>query len=151
MILDNNLVFLDGAALNETVTSEPVALNSLFRPGTGHGHIPLVILLTEAAEGGDSLELKLEEADSADGGFSEVATLSVPAAELAPGVSGAPGASGARIGWRHLPHGVTRGWLRLTVTPSGSFSAGKIFAALTREDEQPWSGGMFINAGKVVG
>lgn len=142
MILDDNLVFLDGADLTETATSEPVALNSLFRPGTSHDHIPMVIMLSEAAEGGDSLELKLEEADSADGGFSEVATLSVPAAELAPG---------ARIGWRHLPHGVTKGWIRLTVTPSGSFSAGKIFAALTREDEQPYAEGMFINAGKVVG
>ena len=145
MILDDNLVFLDGADLTETAASEPVALNSLFRPGTSHDHIPMVILLSEAAEGGDSLELKLEEADSADGGFSEVATLSVPAAELA------QGAAGARIGWRHLPHAVTKPWLKLTVTPSGSFSAGKIFAALTREDEQPWSGGMFINAGKVAG
>lgn len=142
MILDDNLVFLDGAALTETATSGPVALNSLFRGGAGHADIPMVIALTEKPEGGDSLELKLEEADSADGGFSEVATLSVPADELG---------SGGRIGWRRLPHGVTKGWLKLTVTPAGGFSAGKIFAALTREDEQPWSGGMFINAGKVIG
>ncbi|MCH5278079.1 MAG: hypothetical protein J1E80_09670 [Desulfovibrionaceae bacterium] len=142
MILDDNLVFLDGAALTETAASGPVALNALFRPGTSHGHIPLVIMVSEEATGGDSLELKLEEADSADGGFSEVATLSVPAAELKPG---------ARVGWRHLPHAVTKGWIRLTVTPSGSFSSGKIFAALTREDAQPYSHGMYKNAGRAAG
>lgn len=147
MILDDNLVFLDGAALTEAVTSEPVALNALFRPGASHDAIPICIMLTEKAAGGDSLELKLQEADSADGEYADVpgATLSVPAAELT------TGAAGARIGWRHLPRGVTKGWLRLTVTPSGSFSAGTIFAALTREDGQPWSEGMFINAGRTVG
>ena len=144
MILDDNLVFLDGAALNEAVTSEPVALNALFRTGAAHDAIPMLIAVTESAEGGESLELKLQEADSADGEFSDApgATLSVSADGLT---------AGARIGWRHLPAGVTRGWVRLALTPSGSFSAGKIFAALTREDARPYGQGMYINAGRVMG
>lgn len=144
MILDDNLVFLDGASLSEAVTSEPVALNALLRPGAGHDAIPMLMAVTEEAEGGESLEIKLREADSADGDYGDVpgACFSVPAAGLT---------AGARIGWRHLPHAVTKSWLRLTLTPSGSFSAGKIFAALTREDPRPYSGGMYVNAGRVVG
>lgn len=49
---------------------------------------------------------------------------------------------GARLGPRFLPQGVRKAFLRLRLAPvpkSGkTVSRGRIFAALLREDEQPW-------------
>ena len=58
---------------------------------------------------------------------------------------------GKTIGWRFLPAGVTKPWLKMVATPTGEFTAGKIFAAVAREDDQPWEAGMYIDAGVVKG
>ena len=57
----------------------------------------------------------------------------------------APGAAlvaGARLGPRFLPQGVRASFLRLRLTPTPKEGKtpgkGRIFAALMREDEQPW-------------
>lgn len=144
MLLDDNLVFLDQVELDETVTGDPVDLKALFRPGQNHDAIPMVIMLTEKAAGGTSVTLKLQQADRSNGTYEDVpgATLTLPLAELV---------HGKNIGWRSLPAGVTKSWMRMVLTPTGDFTSGKIFVALTREEAQPYSVGLYINAGETIG
>lgn len=79
MLLDDNLVFFDGKEIKAEATSEPVALNSLFKPGKNHDAIPMIVTFTEAAAGGTSLKLTLQQADTPDGVFEDV-----PAARWTP-------------------------------------------------------------------
>ena len=46
---------------------------------------------------------------------------------------------------------MTKSWLKMVATPTGTFTAGKVFAAVVREDDQPWEAGMYIDAGVVKG
>ena len=46
---------------------------------------------------------------------------------------------------------MTKPWMRMVVTPDGSFTAGKLFAAITREEMQPYGEGLYINAGETIG
>ena len=46
---------------------------------------------------------------------------------------------------------MTKPWLKLAWTVTGSFTAGKIFAALVREDSEAYEAGQYINSGKVEG
>ena len=59
--------------------------------------------------------------------------------------------TGKPLGWRFIPRGVTKPWLKLVVSPGGTFSAGKLFAAIVREDELPYEDGMYIDKGSLVG
>ncbi len=144
MLLDDNLVFLDGVGLDSAVTGEPVALNALFKPGVHHDAIPMVVMLTEEAAGGASLDLKLQQADEANGTYADVpgSSISVPLVDME---------MGRNIGWRSLPAGVTKPWMRMVVTPTGTFTSGKLFAAITRETVQPYSEGLYLNAGETIG
>lgn len=144
MLLDDNLVFLDGAGLDNAVTGEPVALNALFKPGAHHDAIPMAVMLTEEAKGGTSLTLKLQQADEASGPYADApgSSLTVPLADME---------MGKNIGWRSLPAGVTKPWMRMVATPAGTFTSGKLFAAITRETARPYSEGLYLNAGQSVG
>lgn len=58
---------------------------------------------------------------------------------------------GVNFGWRVVPLGVSKQWVRLFVEPVGSFTSGRIFSALAREELIPMSKGQFINKGIVQG
>lgn len=57
-------------------------------------------------------------------------------------------APGARLGPRFLPQGVRKSWLRLnfTLTPQSgkSVSAGRLFAALLREEDMPYEAALQV-------
>lgn len=96
--------------------------------------MPLRISVTRgfAKEQTTSLDLTLQEADSADGEWQDVpgAAISVPGEELG---------EGARLGWRFVPQAVRKSWLRLKLAPSGSGSHDRhVFAALLREEDFPY-------------
>lgn len=143
MLIDSTLVLIDDKDISSAITGEGVALTSFLKPGREEP-IPLCIRMTEAAAGGTSLALKLQECDSADGTWADVpgASVSVVLAGLG---------AGRRLGWRWLPAAVSKPWVRLVATPTGTFTAGKLFAALAREDDLPLEGGMYIDGGTVKG
>lgn len=143
MLLDDNLVFFDGKEIKAEATSEPVALNSLFKPGKNHDVIPMIVTFTEAAEGGTSLKLTLQQGDTPDGAFEDVpgGVLDAKTADMAPGRS---------VGWRYLPAGVTKPWMKLKLSPTGTFTKGKLFVAVTREDVMPYDEGLYIDKGETI-
>ena len=143
MLIDSQLVFLDGEDISAATTGNAVALTSFLKPGREEP-IPLCIRMVEAAAGGTSLGITLQESDSEDGTWSDV-----PGAALTVKLEGL--GEGARLGWRWLPATVEMPWVRLSVTPKGSFTAGKIFAALAREDALPYAAGMHIDGGVAQG
>ena len=138
-IIDRNCVFFEGP-LTANATGNAVPLNGLKIPGRMEP-MPLRLSVTEAFMPAEtqSLTITMEESDSAEGPWAAVAgaTVNVTNTAEAPGLS-----LGARPYLRFLPQGVRRGWLRLSfaVTPVAgkTISSGRIFAALTREEDLPY-------------
>ena len=136
-IIDRNCIFFEGP-LTAPATGPVVALTSLTLPGRMEP-MPLRVSVTEAFDSAEveSLGLALEEASTADAGaeWTEVpgAAWTIPGEALV---------LGARLGPRFLPQGVRASFLRLRLTPVArdgkTIGQGRIFAALMREDEQPW-------------
>ena len=118
-IIDRNAIFFEGP-LKAQATGPVVALTALTLPGRMEP-MPVRISVTEGFDPAEveSLALVLEESATADAEAS--GWTAVPGAAWT-----APGASFLR--------------LRLTPTPKEGKTPGKgrIFAALMREDEQPW-------------
>lgn len=141
MILDDNLVSIDHVELSSgVITGEPIALTSLFKPGRHHGAIPMNVSVSPDVEGGTQITLSLQQADSEDGSFMEVdgSELIVTIDNMEPG---------ANIGWRYLPSGVTKPWIKIVATPGGTFTSGTLFAAIVRDDEMPYSDGLYLDRG----
>ena len=144
MILDDNLVFFDKASLGSAVTSAAVPLTSLMKPGKAE---PICVFckVNQTAATGTSITLKLQEADSEAGDYSDVPGTSET-------ILTAALVKDAKVWLRWLPGAVTKQWLKVDVTLTGStFTAGKITCAIAREDEQPYQAGMYIDKGAVVG
>lgn len=143
MLLDDNLVSIDGVAIGG-ITGVAVPLTSLFKPGQHHDPIPMVVKVLGEPAGGTSITLKIQQGDDKDGVFTDVAgsTLTVALADMV---------AGKNIGWRYLPAGVTQQWIKVVVTASGTFTTGKLFAAIVREEEVPMSEGLYIDAGVTKG
>lgn len=145
MLIDSNAVLLDSAAItDEAVTGPAVGLTSLMKPGRAEP-IPIVAKVVEADfAGGTSVAFKLTQSATEDGSYTDVpgSTVSVVLADLK---------VGKKIGWRFLPAGTDKPWLKMVATPTGTFTAGKVFAAVVREDDQPYEAGMYIDGGVVKG
>lgn len=145
MIIDSNLVSLDSVAVTgSAVTGSAIALDSFLDPGRMEP-IPLCAkVVGEAFAGGTSLTFRITQSDTEDGAYADVpgSEVSVALADLTVGKS---------IGWRFLPRGVSKPWLKMVVTPTGTFTAGKVFGAVVREDDLPYEAGMFFDKGVNVG
>ena len=126
MIIDSTLILHEGA-LTATGTSSVIALTSLKCPAKATA-IPLTLRVTEDFAGATSLVCTLQHADSADGTFTDADALPLAAADLKRGFVS---------GWNALPRAVTGNFLRLKFTVSGTVTAGKLFAAILRDDDEP--------------
>ena len=119
-IIDRNSILFEGSLTADT-TGPAVALNALRLPGRMEP-MPL-----------------LEESDSAGGPWTAVPGASVTVSHSAENPALA---AGARPYHRFLPQGVRKSWLRLTlgltVVSGKNASQGRIFAALTREEDLPY-------------
>ena len=134
-IIDSTSVFHEGPLTAET-DSRAVPLTALRLPGRMEP-IPFRICVPEAFDPAElnTLAITLQEADSNDGSWTDV-----PDASLT--ITGTALTAGARVGWRHVPQGVRKSWLRLHLVPtpqsSQTVSKGSLFAALTRDEDMPY-------------
>lgn len=142
MLVDSNLVLKEGA-VTANGAGDPVGLTSLRIPGKGEV-VPFAFKVTESFAGGTSVAFKLQQSATRDGSYADVDGSEFTLATAALAV-------GARAPIKYLPRGVTKPWLKLAWTVTGSFTAGKIFAALVREDSEAYEAGQYINSGKVEG
>lgn len=126
MIIDSTLVLHEGA-LTASGTSSVIALTSLKHPAKATC-IPLTIRVTEDFAGATSLVCTVQHSSSADGTFTDTDALTLTANDLK---------RGHVTGWNALPRAVTGSFLRLKFTLSGTVTAGKLFAAIVREDDEP--------------
>ena len=144
MLLDDNTVLLDSAPVQgAAVTGKAIALNALQFPGRSEP-IPVTANVSETFAGGTSITFKLTQSDTQDGTYTDVPASSVTLALV-------DLTKGKTIGWRYLPFGTSKPWLKMVATPTGTFTAGKVFAAVVREDDQPYAAGMYIDKGVVKG
>jgi hypothetical protein len=92
-----------------------------------------------------SLAAKLQQADTENGSYTDVPG----------GDSGAIGVAnlkaGYKFGLRILPRAVTKPWLKLVYTVAGTnATAGKVTAALVREEQDSYEAGQYIDKGRVI-
>ena len=141
MIVDSNLVLKEGDAYS-TGTGSAIALNSLKIPGKMEP-IPFLLKITEDYAGGTSIAFKLQQSDTEAGNYTDVpgSTFSIALADLTQGAK-------SPIKW--LPRGVTKSWIKLAYTATGTFSAGKVFCALMREDHEPYESGLYLDGNKAI-
>ena len=137
MLIDSNLVSIDCKPI-AAITGDAVDLANLKKPG--RHDVPVCVKVIEAAAGGTSVTVKLQQGDTATGSFADVASKTVVLADLK---------KGADIGWKTIPKEVTKPWIKVVTTVSGTFTGGKLFAAVVREEEQPYEAGLYINGGVV--
>lgn len=139
MLIDDNLISIDCASLASTITGAPIALTSLLKPGR-NTPIPCCVMVNEPAVGGTSIAIKLQQAATKDGVYSDVAggSVTVALANMTPGKN---------IWLRFLPASVTNQWIKFVVTPTGSFTGGTVSAFVAREDEFLTESGMYIDGG----
>lgn len=141
MIIDSNLMLFEGAV--STKTGDPVGLTSLHIPGKAEP-IPVLLRCTETLAGATSVTVKLQQSDAADGTFTDVpgSALTLAAADFK---------VGKLAGWRFLPRGAVKQWLRLDVAVTGTATAGALFCAVMREEDEGYEAGQYINKGVTVG
>ncbi|MDD6087770.1 MAG: hypothetical protein PUB69_00385 [Desulfovibrionaceae bacterium] len=127
MIIDANTIFCENLAVRGAeVKSGTVILSALQKPGKAEP-IPLRVMVPEGFAGGTSMTFTFQQADSEDGEFADVpgASFEMTANQLA---------KGSILPIRFVPAGVEKPVLRLAMTPTGTFTAGKITALIGRED-----------------
>lgn len=144
MILDDNLVFTDGP-VTATGASVPVALTSFHNPGK-MSDLYIMLRVTEAVTGATSIDVKLQQSDKKDGSYTDV-----PGFGLTLDAADGDFDRGAVKGYYALPSTLTKPWMKLHYTVTGSVTAGKLFAAITPYRDIPYEAGEYIDAGKVVG
>ncbi len=141
MIIDSQLILFEGSV--STKTGEAIALSSLTLPGKVE---PILICtrITESLAGATNVTLNLQQATSEEGSYTDVDGTSIS-------ISAADFIVGKRIGWRFLPRSVINPWLRLKITVTGTPTAGKLFAAISGFEDEPYEKGQYINKGIVEG
>lgn len=143
MMLDDNLVSIDGKELSGTITGEAIALTSFQKPGR-MGPVPMYVAVEGETSGGTSLTFTLKQSTDKDGEYENVAgsEVVVQMDAISPGKN---------LAWRFLPMGVTKPWIKIEATADGSFEGGKLFAAVVREELLSYEDGMYIDGGTVKG
>ena len=138
MLIDDNLVSIDSQALSGTVTPVAIALNAFKKPGRQEP-IPVAIRATRDVAGGTSLTIGFSQSDTQGGTYNAVGpSWTVTLAELQTGLC---------VGPRWLPREIDKPWIKITVSKTGTFTAGKLFAAVVREDDLPYVSGLYIDKG----
>lgn len=145
MLIDSNLVLVEAEIKGAPLNGDPVALTSLTIPGK-FDCIPVYFSATADIAGGSKVTVKLQQADTKDGVYADVpgSTWEATLDELKACVKG------SRVGVKWLPRGVVKQWIKMIVTPTGTFTAGKVFAAIVREDDEAYEPGLYIKDGRVV-
>lgn len=146
MLIDSNAVLVEAELKGAAITGDPVGLTSLKIPGK-FDCLPIYFSASPDIAGGTKITVKLQQADTKDGVYADVdgSTWEATTAQLQD-IS-----KGARVGIKWMPRSVTKPWVKMVVTPTGSYTKGKVFAAVTREDYEGYEPGLYIKGGKVVG
>ena len=147
MLLDDNLVMLNGAALASTISPTAVGLKSFLHPGKMDAVPVYVCVDGVACSANASLTIGFQQA-SAQIGNSSGASASGVWVDVGPKwvVASAALVSGGVVGPRYLPREVTQPWIRLSVSKTSTFASGAITAAIVREDYQPYEADEKIEA-----
>lgn len=141
-MFDNTQILLEG---DVTGTGNIVPLTGLKIPGKMNP-IPMCLKITKAISGltADTLDIKLQQSDDGKTNWADVpnSTISIAKADV--------GTVGRVKSVKYLPREVTKSFIKAVVTATGA-TAGELFMALTREDEEPMEAGLYIDKGVVEG
>lgn len=140
-IIDSHNVLWDEALAAKD--GPEVGLTSFLIPGREEP-IPLMVKFTAKPSITSNVVIKIKQADKKGGSYQEVPGVAITL------TADADMAVDKRAPIRFLPPGVTKPWIRLSVScPEGT--GGKMFAAVMREDELLQVAGQYIDKGKVEG
>jgi len=143
MLIDDKCVFSDSQAITTTADSTN-KVNVMPLLGKGQP-VLLDFHVVQTFLALTSLKVEIQQADTESGDYT--ATSMSKTITLASGGL----AEGEKIGFRFLSRDVTKPWLKVVYTVTGSnATAGKIFAAIVREEQDSYEAGQYINRGAVV-
>ena len=143
MILDDKNTFSDNQAITGTADSTN-KVNVMAHLGRiDAGGVFITVKVTESFNTLTSLDIDLQQADTESGSYTSVHKVSaIPRASLV---------KGYKAPFRVPPSAAKSPWFKFVYTVNGSApSTGKIFAALTREEEQKMAAGLYIDKGKTI-
>lgn len=142
-LIDNKNVFSDKQAITGTADSTNKVNLMAFMGKVKAGNPYVEIKVTESFGNLTSLDIDLQQAATESGSYTSVHKIS--------GITLATLVKGYKVPIRVLPSAVKSPWLKLVYTVNGSAAnAGKIFAALTREEEVKMEAGLYIDKGKTI-
>jgi len=141
-MLDNLNIFSDSQAI--TATADSTKKVHLGMPFFGKGTpVNLKVRVVEGFNNLTSLKVDLMQADTESGAYTSAESRTILLADLT---------KGADLGFRFIPRAVKKKWLKIAYTVTGTApTTGKIFAALTDQEDARYEPGQFINRGVVVG
>ena len=143
MIIDNKNLFSDEQAITGTADSTNKVNVMSFMGKNQAGTVFINVKVTEAFNTLTSLDIDLQQAATESGSYTSVQKFSaVPRASLV---------KGYKLPFRVPTSNLKSPWLKLVYTVNGSApSTGKIFAALTREEEVKMEAGLYIDKGRTI-
>lgn len=141
MIIDSNLILWEGPVAARA--GNAIGLTSLHIPGKADP-IPVLLRFTEDLAGATAVTVKLQQSDTRDGTYADVpdSALTIAAADFK---------VGKRAGWRFLPRGATKQWIKLVLAVTGTPTAGSLFCAVMREEDEGYEAGLYIDRGVTIG
>ena len=143
MNLDDKNIFSDNQAITETADSTK-KVNVMAHLGRiDAGEVFVTVKVTESFNTLTSLDIDLQQAATENGSYTSVHKVAaIPRASLV---------KGFKAPFRVPPADAKSPWFKLVYTVNGSApSTGKIFAALTREEEQKYAAGLYIDKGRTI-
>lgn len=145
MFYDSLNIFSDSQAVTATAdSSKKVHLGGIKIIGKGKP-VLLEVKVVEDFATLTSLAVKLQQADTEGGSYADVPGMDSGA------IAVATLKRGYKFPFRWLARGVTKPWLKLVYTVAGSnATAGKVMAALVREEQDSYEAGQYIDKAKVV-
>lgn len=143
MINDNKNIFSDSQAITETADSTSKVNVMSFLGKNRVGGVFITVKVTESFNTLTSLDIDLQQAATESGSYTSVHKIAaIPRASLVKGYKAA---------FRVPPQALKSPWLKFVYTVNGSApSTGKIFAALTREEEVKMEAGLYIDKGRTI-
>lgn len=143
MIIDDKSVFSDSQAITATADSTN-KVNVMKFLGKGEP-VLLDFRITETFLTLTSLDITIHQCATESGSYT--ATSMSKTITLASGGL----AKGKKVGFRFLSRDVVHPWLKVIYTVAGSnATAGKVFAAIAREEADSYEAGQYIDKGVVV-
>lgn len=135
MIIDQLGVLFDDDAAASSMTSKVIPM----MPYMGRNEVYISLLARGANQSAVTFTVAIEEGETEDGSFTSIGTVILVKPD-----------SNSVLQGILLPKSVSKPFIRLAVTVTGTTTGVTLFAGVTRDSFEPYDVGLYIDRGTVV-